>query len=204
MPTITRYILRRLFAAWLLAQFLFPARGSGQTTSKYLARGTIELGGIISYQHTSLITQGTEFPEQRYTVFSFLPYAGYFVTDNLEIGLNPLGVQTYSDSQDKITTYNILLAPSYNFDAGGSLYPFAEAQLGYSRELLGGSLAGLNVSKRDGFSWGGRAGVKWEAVRHCLVNAAVQYQEITLKPSGQSERSGSDIFLLSAGLTFWF
>lgn len=204
MGILIRYAFCKNSVLCMSLLLICSGNARAQTARSYIERGTIELGGNISYQHASIIIQGAEFPEQKYTVFSFLPYAGYFVTDNLEIGFDPLGIQIYSDSQDKITTYTILIAPSYNFDAGGRLYPFVEAQLGYSREILGGSLAGLNVSKRDGFSWGGRAGVKWEAVRHCLVNAAVQYQEMTLKPSGQTERNGSDIFMLSVGLTFWF
>ena len=125
------------------------------------------------------------------------------MADGFEIGLNPLSIQTYWDNQDKITNLVILLAPSYNFDLGGRVYPFVEAQLGYSEEVFGGSLAELNPSKRDGFSWGGRAGIKFVITGNCLLNVAAQYQQITLTPSSDAQWSGSNIAMFSAGFTFW-
>ncbi len=188
---------------WIAAGAIFQPHSMAQSLTGFAAKGTIELGGNISYQRTSVITQGTEFPTQTNSVFSFLPYAGYFLADGFEIGLNPLGIQTYWDSQDKITNLMVLLVPSYNFDIGGNVYPFVEAQLGYSEEIFGGSLAELNPSKRDGLSWGGRAGIKLVITGNCLLNVGAQYQQITLTPNGASQWSGSNIVMVSAGFTFW-
>jgi hypothetical protein len=182
---------------------IFEPKASAQSLNGFAAKGIVEFGGNVSYQHTSVITQGAEFPTQTNSVFSFFPYAGYFLADGFEIGLNPLSIQTYWDNQDKITNLVILLAPSYNFDLGGRVYPFVEAQLGYSEEVFGGSLAELNPSKRDGFSWGGRAGIKFVITGNCLLNVAAQYQQITLTPSSDAQWSGSNIAMFSAGFTFW-
>jgi Outer membrane protein beta-barrel domain len=181
----------------------FAQQAAAQSSYRFAGKGTVELGGSVSYQRSTVITQGTEFPSQTSSIFSFFPYAGYFLADGFEIGLNPLSVQTYWDSQDKITNLTILLAPSYNFDTGGKVFPFVEAQLGYSQEVFGGSLADLNPSKRDGFSWGGRAGIKFAISGNSLLNVGAQYQQITLTPSGDTQRSGSNILMFSAGFTFW-
>jgi hypothetical protein len=193
-----------IFSAYITFQVFFAPQIEAQDMKGFASKGTIELGGTIAYQSISLISQGAEY--QSYKVFSFLPYVGYFPTECFEIGINPLGIQTYWDSQDKITTVNILLAPAYNFKTEGNLYPFIEFQLGYNAEILSGSLADLNSTKtkRDGFSWGGRAGIKISIAGNGLLNAGLQYQQITLNKKGETERSGSDIILFSAGFTFWF
>jgi Outer membrane protein beta-barrel domain len=182
---------------------IFDPKASAQSLNGFAAKGNVEFGGNVSYQHTSVITQGAEFPTQTNSMFSFFPYGGYFLADGFEIGLNPVSIQTYWDNQDKITNLTILLAPSYNFDTGGKVYPFVEVQLGYSQEVFGGSLAELNASKRDGFSWGGRAGIKLAITGNSLLNAGAQYQQISLTPSGDSQWSGSNTLMFSAGFTFW-
>jgi hypothetical protein len=168
-------------------------------------QGTTELGGNISYQRTNVVVENTT--TRTYNTFSFLPYIGYFPFNNFfEVGLNPVGIQTYWDSQDKVTDITILLALTCNFNPVERIYPFIELQLGYAAEILGGSLGDLNPEQkiRDGFSWGARGGVKIEVAGHCLLNMGAQYQQITLTPKGSSVRNGSDLLMFSAGLTFWF
>ena len=175
-----------------------------QDSAQFASQGDIEIGGNISFQRTSAILDNTT--AQTFSFLSILPYVGYFPLDEgLEVGLNPLGVQYYWDGQDKITTISILGSVAYNASPGGRFYPFVEGQLGYNAEVLGGSLAELNPAnkRRDGIAWGLRAGVKIAVVSHCLVNAALQYQQTTLTPSGATLRSGADILSFSAGLTFW-
>jgi Outer membrane protein beta-barrel domain len=188
---------------YILTGIIVVSQAEAQGLNGFAKKGDVEFGGSVSYQHTTAISEGTEFPTQTNSIFSFFPYAGYFLTDGFEIGLNPLGIQTYWDSQDKITNLTVLLAPSYNFDIGGKVFPFVEAQLGYTQEVFGGSLAELNPSKRDGFSWGGRAGIKLAITGNSLLNVGAQYQQITLTPNGDSQWSGSNIVMISAGFTFW-
>ena len=115
--------------AYTITGVIFEPKASAQSLNGFAAKGTVEFGGNISYQHTSVITQGAEFPTQTNSVFSFFPYAGYFLADGFEIGLNPLGIQTYRDSQDKVTNVTVLLAPSYNFDTGEKFFPLSKRNL---------------------------------------------------------------------------
>lgn len=188
---------------YFLIQLVSATHMLAQNTNGFATKGMFEFGGNISYTHTSFVLQGTEFPAQSSNTFSFLPYAGYFITDGFEVGINPLGIQSYWDSQDRVTTATFLVAPAYNWKIGGTIYPFLEGQIGYSREAFGGSLATLNPSNRDGFTWGGRGGLKVAVTEGCLLNLGFQYQQISLTPKGQSERSGSNVFMVSAGFTFW-
>lgn len=192
-----------LICACILVEIIFTPNTVAQTQDNFAAKGTIELGGNISYQNVSLVSQGSEW--QSYNIFSFLPYAGYFVTDNFEIGLNPLGFQTYWTSEDRTSDITIMLAPSYNFTTGSMLYPFVEGQIGYSREVISGATADLNPDKRrkDGISCGLRIGVKANIAGNSLLNVGIQYQHINLTPAGDTDWSGSTILMLSAGFTFY-
>jgi hypothetical protein len=113
-----------------------------------------------------------------------------------------LGIQKSWDSQIDFTTINILLAPAYNVKLRESIYYFFEAQAGYSTQIIGGSLAYLNP-RREGFSWGGRTGLKVIITGKSLLNVGLQYQEITLTPKNESERMGSNNFMFSLGFSIW-
>jgi hypothetical protein len=180
--------------------FLYPVNAQ-ELTKKYSDKGTIEIGGNVSYQHSNYIVQGSEAYTEN--MFSFFPYAGYFITDNFELGVNPLGVQTSWNSEDRTTLLSIFLCPSYNFRISETIYPFVEAQFGFTAQYITYSFSSLN-SRNRGFSWGGRTGVKIILVEKCLLNAGLQYQQISLSPGGATSRSGINTLQFSAGFTFWF
>lgn len=184
----------------VISYFFISTPGFAQTSKEFAAKGAVELGGSFSYQHTEIILQDTDV--YSYNTISFLPYIGYFIADNFEIGINPLGLQTSWNSQDQTTLVSIFICPSYNFKAADKIYPFAELQLGYTGQYVLHSLSALNTWYH-GFSWGGRTGVKFSVVEKCLLNMGLQYQNITLTPSGEKNRSGSNIIMFSAGITFW-
>lgn len=80
----------------LLLSFLIASTGAAQAQS--IAAGTISLGGSIGYNRQSDESQfplnGNSVNEERTTSsFQFSPSAGYFVADNLAVGLS-LGYST--------------------------------------------------------------------------------------------------------------
>jgi hypothetical protein len=185
----------------LLAYFVIIPRCNAQEINSFANKGVVELGGSFSYARTTYVYQSLE--EFTYNTLSLLPYVGYFIIDNLEIGLNPISVQSNWNSGYTEYFTTALLAPAYNFRAGRNLYPFIEAQFGYTSQIVTGSLAYLNP-KRDGFSWGGRAGIKLVTVEKCLLNIGLQYQQIALNENKNTARHGMNTLLFSVGFTFWF
>ena len=89
------------------------ALGAAEARAQSIAAGTVSLGGGIGYssytnKSSSQGFNGTPFSaETKGSQFSFSPSVGYFVADNLAIGLS-LG---YSSSRNGYTTYT----PSSNF-----------------------------------------------------------------------------------------
>lgn len=179
----------------LALAFCLPSSSYSQSMKEFAKKGTFEAGGSISYQSSTFVSGG-ETSDDALNVFSFQPFFGYFVTDGFEIGVNPFGFTSISYGDESASEGNIFLASSYNFKAGKVTYPFIEALIGYSFSS--------NGSDRSGFSWGGRGGLKLAVTDKGLLNLAVQYTQITLNKSEDSERSGTNNIAIAAGFTVWF
>ena len=193
-PNPTR--MTRCSVLLALAMIIFVTTdASAQEGGKFASKGTTELGGSISFQSTTPVSRGST--GDALTILSFQPFIGYFITDGFELGLNPLGITSISYFGSSATSISIFLAPSYNFqtDRKGIAYPFLEALLGYTSTS--------NGSTASGFSWGGRAGVKLAVTGKGLLNFGVQYLQITLNREGETERTGTNQFAISAGFTVW-
>jgi hypothetical protein len=172
-----------------------------QDLKEYASKGILEIGGNISYQYNNYIVEGSDAYSEN--VFTFFPYVGYFITNNFELGVNPFGLRTSWNSADKTTSISIFLCPSYNFKATDAIFPFIEAQFGFTGQYTKYSFSELSTWK-SGFSWGGRTGVKIILAEKCLLNAGWQYQQISMSPGSSPNRSGINSLMFFAGLTFWF
>jgi hypothetical protein len=164
-----------------------------QNESGFATKGCVELGGSISFQSTTPVSDGST--SDAIKTFSLAPFVGYFVTDGFELGFNPFGIESISYTGASVTQIMIFVAPSYNFKTEGKAYPFIEALFGYT--------SSSNGSSRNGFSWGGRGGVKVAVTGNGLLNLGVQYVQIALNPSGAAKRDGSNQLAISAGFTVW-
>ncbi len=183
----------------LAGQGLPIHRSDAQESRQFATRGVVEIGGSLSYIYNKAIRSGTSIGEMN--MLSLAPYVGYFVTDNVQLGFNPFGIQHYWSSGTGNTLYTIFFVPAYNFTTGGNAYPFVEAQLGYTAQTNSGP---YSYPTRDGFSWGLRGGVKISVGGGGLLNLGVQYQELAFNLPGDQSRSGSNSLMVSAGFTFWF
>src|SRR3990172_1880653 len=135
MKTMYRHFT--VFSA-LLALVMFVLLGPkslAQEGKKFAMRGSTELGGSISFQSITPVSNGNT--RDATTIFSLSPFIGYFVADGFEIGLNPLGITSISSSGSSSTQVMIFVAPSYNFKTEGIVYPFIEALFGYTSQSNG-------------------------------------------------------------------
>ncbi len=169
---------------------------------QFATKGVTELSGTVSYSNFTSVTNGET--GDAISIFTLAPQIGYFITDGFELGLGTgisllPGFSVLSPEDGEST--NILqffISPSYNLVTDNkNLYPFIEAQLGYT-----------SISSGDqtdsGFSYGGRAGLKIVAVEHLLVSASVQYLLITLNESGETERDGINYLMVGIGIAGYF
>jgi hypothetical protein len=173
--------------------------------SSFAAKGTTELGGTVSYSSITFVSRG-ESADNATTTLTIAPQVGYFVTDGLEIGFSPgisfflfpQGFTSMGSTDTGMKSYVIQLwgTVAYNFHTSGrTIFPFIEAQGGYtaSDEWLYGD-------RVSGFSYGVKGGIKVVAVEHLLINISVQYNVITLNPTGASDRSGFNYLSVGVGV----
>ena len=169
---------------------------------QFAAKGVTEIAGSVSYSNFTYVSNGET--GDAISIFTLAPQIGYFVIDGLELGLGTgvsllPGFSVLSPEDGEST--NILqffFSPSYNIKTNGkNLFPFIEAQLGYT-----------SISSGDqtdsGFSYGGRAGLKIVAVEHLLVSISAQYLLITLNESGETERDGFNYLTFGIGVSGYF
>ncbi len=169
---------------------------------QFASKGITEISGTVSYSNFTYVSNGET--GDAISIFTLAPQVGYFVTDGFELGLGTgvsllPGFSVLSPEDGESTNLlQLFLAPSYNIKTNDAkLYPFLEAQLGYT-----------SISSGDetdsGFSYGGRAGLKIVAVEHLLVSISAQYLLITLNESGETERDGFNYLMVGVGISGYF
>ena len=158
--------------------------------------GTFELGGSMSFTASQPVVAGKT--GNWIYDFSLLPYAGYFVIEGLELGINPAGVNVLRSGDTTTVQLRILFAPAYNLHTATMVTPFVEGLAGITSASLMHAGSTTSIS---GFTFGGRAGVKAALTERGLLNIGIQFLRITLNPPGAGSRSGSNELSVSAGWT---
>ena len=169
---------------------------------QFAAKGVTEISGTVSYSSFTSVSRGET--GDAISIFTLAPQIGYFITDGFELSLGTgvaliPGFSVISPEDGESTSLlQLFLAPSYNIKTNDAkLYPFLEAQLGYTSLSSGDDT-------NSGFSYGGRAGLKIAVVEHFLVNLSVQYLLITLNESGATERNGFNYLTVGVGISGYF
>jgi hypothetical protein len=174
------------------------AFGQQQQRKRFGSPGTIELGGSVTFTASQTVLAGAT-GSWMYD-FSMLPYAGFFVIEGLEVGVNPAGVNVRSSGDTTAVQLRILFAPAYNFQTGTMVTPFVEGLAGITSASL---IRPGSTTSVSGFTFGGRAGIKAALVERGMLNIGIQFLRITLNPSGAGSRNGSNELSVSAGWTIW-
>lgn len=160
--------------------------------------GTLELGGSMTFTASQPVLAGTT--GSWVYDFSLLPYAGYFVIEGLELGINPAGVNVRSSGDTTAVQIRIFFAPAYNFHTATIVTPFVEGLAGITSASL---IRPGSTTSVSGFTFGGRAGIKAALTERGMLNIGIQFLRITLNPSGAGSRNGSNELSVSAGWTVW-
>ena len=170
----------------------------GQPRKRFGTTGIVELGGSGAFTATQPVAGGNT-GSWVYDL-SFMPYAGYFVADGFELGINPAGVSVTTVGDTSTVRLRILLAPSYNFHTPTMITPFVEGLAGLTSSSL---MHGGSSTSVAGFTFGGRVGIKSAVTERGMLTIGVQYLRITLNAKGAGSRSGSNELAIAAGYTVW-
>lgn len=153
----------------LLGLFLVAYLSSSNAQNKQFAvKGVTEISGAVSYSNFTSVSNGET--GNAFSIFTFAPQIGYFVTDGFELSLGTgisfiPGFSVISPEDEESTNLlQFFFSPGYNIHTNNStLFPFVETQLGYTS-----SSSGNNT--QSGFSYGGRIGLKIIPVEHFLIS----------------------------------
>lgn len=178
----------------LLIIVLMPASTIfGQTT-----KGKFLLSGGTGLQFTGsnvkAVSDGETLGESNVNSFSFVPTFGYFVMDNLAVGLSSkisTNTEKYQ-SGDKSISNSFLILPTalYYFPLEGKFRPLVQIGVGYSsfsNEWVS-KTSGISSSKETysgpAFNFGG--GISYFISENISFNFSLSYTKSTLTNSDQS------------------
>ena len=172
------------------------------TINAQTEKGNWVLGGNTSISFTST-NATTEFDgeevgdDQELSVFSITPSVGYFVMDNLSVGLD----LTFSSTKvDDVTTSSTAIIPnaSYFFDAGEKFKPF----VGLGAGLVATSAGDDDINKSSGLAIRGTGGIAYFINESVSINFIVQYLN-----TNQKNKENSDLVTknsnIGAGIGFF-
>ena len=167
----------------------------------FAKKGVWELGGAIGFSSTSVVVDG-ESGDESITSFDFEPYVGWFVINNLELGLIP-SFSTTSFGETSTNSFGIYFAPAWNFDLQSKLFPFIEGRIGYNTSTYEyEDEEGTVEQTLSGLAYGGRAGVKYQLGNSALVQASLGYNMYTMNPEDwDGDRNGSNVFDIMVGFS---
>jgi hypothetical protein len=167
------------------------------TVPAFIMPGTIEMGGDISYA-----SQKAEGSSASLSTFSMNPYIGVMIASGFELGFRP-GVQFQKVGPEKATSLNLLFAPAYNINGGGSIFPYFEFLVGYSMISYenNNSYVGHYEETASGAALGIDGGFKALIGNSSLVLFKIEYLHQTFKSTGQYS-SEVNYNTLSAGVGF--
>jgi hypothetical protein len=180
----------RLMHLIIVSAMFGPLLSVAQDSSKSFAtKGVLELGGSVSIQSYASVSDRSSGTAM--TAFVFAPYIGYFTANGFELGINPFSLQVVSVGSHTESQLRVLFSPCYNFNTGGTAFPFIEGIFGFASD-----------SDLDAYCYGGRGGVKLKFAGNALVNFAVQYDQLRNSKVG-STSSGINELTIAVGFTVW-
>ncbi len=138
---------------------------------------------------------------QKTTTFNIKPAIGYFVIDNLAVGLD-LGyeVKKYDefiniDEKIKVTTntFSVLPSATYYFKTDSKAFPYVGAGAGYA--LNSSKTANIAPYKTNFFQWKAKAGLAYFITPSIAIDLGFSYDQLSTKfDESQMTRENKVIF----------
>src|SRR5690606_1956646 len=147
---------------------------------------------------------------QKTTTFNITPTVGYFVIDNLAVGLN-LGyeVQKYNeeyvyDQTAKVTNslFSVIPSVTYFIEADSKAFPYISAGAGYA---LNSTKSDQNAAfKTNFFVWGGKAGLAYFITPSIAIDLGLNYQQLSTKYEQAFNTPESKVIFKTLGASIGF
>jgi hypothetical protein len=172
--------------------------------AQYATKNVVELGGSISYSSSTAVTSGNV-ADKSTSIFQFLPYVNYFITDGFSLALAPgINIVKLAGASSSITMYALFLSPGYTFSTGSKIFPYIEGMVGYTALKSDTNPLGVTGNlDQGGLSFGGKAGIKIGVGNSGLAAIGASYILINLSPKGADSRTGINNLAFSLGYSIY-
>jgi outer membrane protein len=152
---------------------------------KWLISGASNIG--FNSVSTKFKSDGMSVDGPKVNTFNVSPSIGYFVIDNLSVGLS-LGytnTSTKGEVDEKVSssTFTVLPSLTYFFTKNTSVKPYLAAGAGYaSFKEKYGSVAETN----GGFAWEAQGGLAYFVSQKAAISLGLGYGQVSVEQSGFS------------------
>ena len=196
--------MKKSLAVFTIIIMLFSAVACN-VHAQFARQGVVEFGGSIAWSSSTMVADGTT-ADNSTSLLNFMPYVNYFITNGFSVALSPgINMVKLAGASNSITNLDLFVVPGYTFAASNGVYPYVEVMLGYTAITSDGvSSASLGSSGNvndNGFSYGGKAGVKFLVGRSGLLSLGVAYTALNFTPKGEKDRTGVNNIAVDLGFS---
>ncbi len=172
---------------------LFGAANAQTEKGTWMVSGKSEIS--FNSVNTSVKFDGTEVAEDETSSFTFAPSAGYFVINDLAVGLG-LNYAHSKNDDVKSDTFVVMPQATYFFATSGNIKPYVEAGIGYGFNKTSDD---DSEAKADGLAYGAGLGVAYFVNPSVAFNLGLNYSGANLKFSEDSNLE-TDVNTLGVGV----
>lgn len=201
----------------LIAALAFFGTANAQTetaTTLPTAKGNWIIGGStnLGFNSNKATQKSGDYSVdgQKTTTFNVTPTVGYFVIDNLAVGLN-LGyeVQKQDASYDfnqtaKLTNtvFSVIPSVTYFIEADSKAFPYISAGAGYA--AIKTKVASTETQNDNYFVWGGKAGLAYFITPSIAIDLGLNYQQLSTKYEETFSTAENKIIFKTLGASIGF
>ncbi|MEG0915990.1 MAG: OmpW family outer membrane protein [Myroides sp.] len=201
----------------LIALLAFFGTANAQTetaTTSPTAKGNWIIGGStnLGFNSNKATQKSGDYSVdgQKTTTFNVTPTVGYFVIDNLAVGLN-LGyeVQKQDASYDfnqtaKVTNtvFSVIPSVTYFIEADSKAFPYISAGAGYA--AIKTKVASTETQNDNFFVWGGKAGLAYFITPSIAIDLGLNYQQLSTKYEETFSTTENKVIFKTLGASIGF
>lgn len=207
-------IMKKLTLIALLAFFGTANAQTETATTLPTAKGNWIIGGStnLGFNSNKATQKSGDYSVdgQKTTTFNVTPTVGYFVIDNLAVGLN-LGyeVQKQDASYDfnqtaKVTNtvFSVIPSVTYFIEADSKAFPYISAGAGYA--AIKTKVASTETQNDNYFVWGGKAGLAYFITPSIAIDLGLNYQQLSTKYEETFSTTENKVIFKTLGASIGF
>ncbi len=193
--------MKKILFFSLLALFLFSL--TANIAFAGTKAGSTELG--LNASITNLSIDSDDDDDEDIQMFLGTVTAGYFITDQIQLGGSFMGNRMdYGDSDS--TTYDLSAQAKYHFSSSDqTIVPYVGIQGGYYTRTYDSGDG--DESESDGYSYGALGGLKFFVTESTTLNLELNYNRLSLDPDSNDDNDDNieaDLLALLIGFSIYF